>query len=412
MHKRAYRSAKNTLQKLDYPYIMRGGFWMSAGQGIATVTLFVLSYIFANYVDPTDYGLYRYILSLAVLIGAFSLTGMPQSVLQATVRGYHSLLRIGFKTSLMYSLIAVVVSLGVGLYYYLNGNIPLAIGCLIIAAAKPLLDAGLLAQSYLNGLKKFKAASVLKAGRVVLTSSAVIATIFLTENILYVVFAYFIAQVIGSILVYVFTLQKVDPDTHTDQPEKTRFLKYAKNTSVRNIINGIASEIDKVLAFQFLGATELAVYAFAIAIPEQIKGGIKNIGLLVLIKFTGYDLKTIKAGMQKKVFLFGLILSALTIIYIVLCPLLYSTFFPAYEDSILLSQIFALSFLPMVAIFPINALQAQMKERELHTLNIVSSILLIVSAFIGVFYFGLMGLVISRVVVRYITSAMTFALFR
>jgi O-antigen/teichoic acid export membrane protein len=77
---------------------------------------------------------------------------------------------------------------------------------------------------------------------------------------------------------------------------------------------------------------------------------------------------------------------------------------------VILSQLFALSFLPMIAIFPISALQAQMREKDLHVLNLSTALVLIISLYVGVTYFGLLGLIVSRVFVRYVTCIAAFVL--
>jgi len=64
----------------------------------------------------------------------------------------------------------------------------------------------------------------------------------------------------------------------------------------------------------------------------------------------------------------------------------------------------------MVAIFPLSALQAQMREKDLHALNIGTAIVLIISLYIGVTFFGLIGLIVSRVFVRYANCIATFIL--
>ena len=57
----------------------------------------------------------------------------------------------------------------------------------------------------------------------------------------------------------------------------------------------------RILAFHYLGAVELAIYSFAIAPPEQIKGVFKFLGTLALPKFSkrlGSALVSMKTGIE------------------------------------------------------------------------------------------------------------------
>lgn len=412
MIKIAYKSLKGTIKRLDVKYILHGGFWLSASQGVSLVAVLATSYVFANYVDVTDYGLYKYILSLSAIFAVLSLTGMAQSVVQATARGYYSFINIGYKKALLYGLTTTCIGIIAAIYYYLNQNIPIAIGCLFIAFLVPFINSGQLIYSQLQGLKRFSLSAKLQSIKIIINATAVVATIFLTENIIYYIAVYFLSNALVSVGIYVFTQNRLrlPQDIDSSDATQTTYLSYAKHSSARDILTGLAYEVDKILAFQMLGATQLAIYAFAIAIPEQCKGIFKNLALLILVKFTGYDLKGIKKNLFKKVFLLGVILLILTIVYIAIAPYIYTILFPQYTDSIILSQIFALSFLPMVAIFPLSALQAQMREKDLHALNIGTAVVLIISLYIGVTFFGLMGLIVSRVIVRYGNAIATFLL--
>lgn len=411
MIKIAYKSLRNTLFRLDTKYILHGGFWLTMSQLVSMASVIAISYIFANYVDVADYGQYKYILSLGTIFGALTLTGMLQSVTQASARGYTEFVHTGFRHSVVYGLSVSIIALIVALYYFLNENSFIAIGCLFIAVCVPFINAGQLIYAHLQGLKQFSLSSKLQILKIGITSVAIITTIFLTENILFYIAAYFVSNALASVGIYTFTKIKTSVlDTEIDENVYKKYISYARHNSVRDIITGLAYEADKILAFQMLGATQLAIYTFAVAIPEQLKGIFKNLALLILVKFTGYDLKGIKKNLFKKVFLLGLILLLLTVAYILAAPYIYVTLFPNYMNSVILSQIFALSFLPMIVIFPISALQAQMREKDLHALNIGTAIVLIISLYVGVTYFGLLGLILSRVLVRYASCIAAFML--
>ncbi len=52
------------------------------------------------------------------------------------------------------------------------------------------------------------------------------------------------------------------------------------------LINALAGQLDKIITYHYLGASELAIYSFAVAMPEQIKGIFKNLNTLAFPKFS------------------------------------------------------------------------------------------------------------------------------
>ncbi len=409
MIKTAYTGIKKTIFNLDAGYIFHGGFWLTLSQIVSVAVVILTSYVFANYVDVADYGAYKYIISLSVIFSLLSLTGMAQSVMQAASRGYTSFLKVGFRKSLLYGLTTTVIGFAASLYYAINGDMPLSVGCALIATLIPFTYAGQLIYSVLQGQKQFNVTAKLQIIRTLITGIAIIGTIFLTENIVFYIGAYFVSNALLSMGIYLYTKKRIVPDdSNATEANYKKYISYAKHSSARDILNGLAYEVDKILAFQLFGATQLAIYAFAIAIPEQLKGIFKNLALLILVRFTGYSIDSIKKDLMKKVFLLGILLLILTVGYVLIAPFIYHALFPNYTDSIFLSQIFALSFLPMVAIFPLSALQSQMREKDLHTLNISTALLLIGSAYFSITHYGLLGLIVSRVFVRYANCIATF----
>src|ERR1041384_6093938 len=94
--------SENLLQT-DITYLLKGGFWLSASQVIATLSGFLMSIAFANLISKEAFGIYKYALSVAGIIGALSLTGMGTAVTRSVAKGFESL-RQGFRTNLKWSL--------------------------------------------------------------------------------------------------------------------------------------------------------------------------------------------------------------------------------------------------------------------------------------------------------------------
>src|SRR3990167_2906047 len=84
---------------------------------------------------------YKYILSLADVIGVFTLTGLTTAVTRAAARGCDGSLGTAFKRSLTWSISMLVIAGALGAYYLTQGNALLGIGLLVIGATMPLIVA-------------------------------------------------------------------------------------------------------------------------------------------------------------------------------------------------------------------------------------------------------------------------------
>src|SRR5436190_679725 len=91
--------------KTDMIYLAKGGFWQAFGQASSSIFSLFLILTFANLVPKETYGLYRYILSLAGILGVFTLTGMNRSVTQAVASGYDGALKTAVTYQLKWSLL-------------------------------------------------------------------------------------------------------------------------------------------------------------------------------------------------------------------------------------------------------------------------------------------------------------------
>ena len=190
-----------------------------------------------------------------------------------------------------------------------------------------------------------------------------------------------------------------DPNNETD-PES---ISYSKHLSLINIIATIANNIDGILVFHYLGAANLAIYSFATAMPEQIKGWIKNLSTLAMPKFSEKSRDQIGQGILYKTAIFGLATALIVLLYVIVAPFIFSIFFPKYLASTAFSQVFAISLISTINLIPQTALQAQSAKQELYTLTIYSSVIQIIILVVMVYYFGLWGAIWARVITRFAT---------
>jgi len=387
--------------KTDMVYLFKGGSWLTGGQIIASICSFLLALTFANLLPKETYGIYKYILSMAGLLVIPTLAGIDTAIVQAVSRGYEGSLFKGLKTKIKWGILGGLSSLIFAGYYYFNDNITLAISFLIIAAFLPLIDSFNIYHAILIGKKLFNTKVKYATSVHFISVVVLIVTLFLTNNLFLILFAYFFSYTFFRGIFLILTLKKI----HLNKKEDPQTIPYGKHLTFINIITTLSNYLDKVLVFHYLGAAELAIYIFSILPPEQLKSFLKNIRPLALPKLSNRSRAEIRKTVFSKMFKFALFIGLGIIIYIFLAPLFYNIFFPQYTESIFYSQIFAISLITAVSILPTSALQAKMAKKKLYQLNIYSPFIQIVLLFLFIYFYGLIGVIIARVLGRFVNLA-------
>ncbi len=396
--------------KMDMVYLARGSFWSIAGQVSASLIALTLSVAMARYVPKDIYGQYKYVLAIISVLSSFSLSGIGGAVLQSAARGFDGALADGFKANLRWSFAIFIGAFALGGYYLIDGNFILGLGILIGGTVTPFLGSYNLYAPFLSGKKEF-ALQAWYADFItnIIPAIALIIVTLIAPQPLSLIATYFIANFVATAYAYWRTARKLHHATIEHDPH---MLAYGKHLSLIGILGGIAGSLDQLLLFHFAGATDLAIYNFATGIPDQIKGPFKMLDAMTQARFAIREPADIHSSIQNK--MFWLFLTSTTIVagYILAAPYLYTLLFPAYAIAIPYSQIYALSLFTIIASPATSYLSAKKKVRELYISTIVGNVFQIVVMVIGVMYWGLIGIVVARVIVRLFGSAFNYIMYR
>lgn len=394
------------LFKTDMIYLVKGSFWLNGAQLINALVIFVLAIALANILTQETYGTYKYILSIAGLFGSITLSGLGSALSRAVAKGFEGEFVRSIKLNLKWETMILIAGILGAYYYYLNGNNTLALGLLIIGIFSPLKDSAELYPAYLAGKRDFKSLGLFSAFRAMTTSIWLLGTILLTKNPILIVASYFLIHTIVNSALSLWVLKSKRPNNLLSNET----ISLAKHTSIMNNLAVFSDTIDNVLIFHYFGPAQLAIYNFSIAIPNQLGGLMKSISTLAMPKFVNQDKSEFQRTMFHKsilVLLFGL---GLAILYILIAPFIFRIFFPQYIDSVPYSQVYSIVLLFSAAL-PVAFLDAQIAIRQKYIATISSNIFKIVAIFFGLYYFGLWGLIIGRVVSKIyaVSTAFIFA---
>jgi O-antigen/teichoic acid export membrane protein len=176
-------------------------------------------------------------------------------------------------------------------------------------------------------------------------------------------------------------------------------------------IGFIASYIDKVMLWQFLGPASIAIYYLA----EKPVGKIKDfipVYNLSLPKLSQKNIKEIKNVILDKFYKLFLITSLVVIIYITVSPIVFKILFKTYTDSILYSQILSLTILTVPFTLLTASFTAELRKKELYLINFITPISKIISFMLLIPFLGIWGLVISNLISNAIHNLLTIYFFK
>lgn len=399
-------SEKHT--KTDMVYLAKGGFWLTTGQVFSSLSGFLLAMAYANFLPKESYGLYKYILSLSGVINSLTLTGMNTAVTQAVARGMEGILKPAFWSNIKWSIFMIFAAFAISIYYFINNNLTIAISILIAGALSPIIQSAALYDAFLNGKKQFKTLTIRNIFRNITPAISIVIVIYFTNNVTLIISTYFLSSILITLLFYLQTAKQYP--MHNDM--NAYILNYSKHLSVMNILGTVAEYLDKILIFHFFGATELAIYTFSTAVPNQIKAIVSNIKILALPKLSERPIEEIMQMLKNKVILSILIIILLIATYMITASFIYEALFPQYIDSVFYSQIFSLSFFGLIGLLPLTTLKAKAAKKQLYIYTTSMSLFQILATLLFVYFYGILGAIIAIVVHRIVATIVSFLLLK
>lgn len=390
-------------------YLTKGGFWLILLQVVSSVTGFALVVAFANFLPQAEYGVYQFVLATAAILSISTLAGLNIAAVRSVARGAEGTVIPAFKTKLRWGFLGSIASIILAVYYLVQGNIVLAVSFLIISIFLPLFYSLGISGSLLSGKQLFRVNAKYNIVGQVLSAIIIFAALYFTDNIVIVLLVYFASWTAIRAVIFQLTIKKYK----INNKEDSEIRNYGKHLSVMGAMGSMGDYADKLLIFHYLGAVEVAIYSLAIAPVMQLKGLIKHLNTLALPKLSQRNKEEIQNGIIRKSIRVFTASLPLIVLYIFAAPYIYKVFFPAYSESVIYSQIFALVLaFTTLGIIPTTALEAQMEVRKKYILTSSSKILKLILMVLFVIPYGIWGIIIAIITTNIITSLLSLWLVR
>lgn len=393
----------------DMVYLAHGSFWLSIGQFAISISGFLLTIILANTLSPEKLGEYRFLISGFTLMSILALPGMRTAIRESTPKGYLGNLVPAFNSMFKWGLIGSLISVFAASYYFIQGNINLSIGFIIIAFAVPVYNASTGYLEFLTALKKLRLTTFYTTlTRVlVLIFTAIFALIF--PNIAWLIlFSYLFSTILPNLFFHFRTVRTLTKTSDSADPDISR---YAGHITAMTALGVIAGQLDKLFIWNFIGAGGLAIFYVAYTLPQAVSQYLIIIPTLAFAKFGEKDPRIIRQTLLPKILKYLFVITLGTIIYIIIAPYLFMIVFPQYPDAIIYSQVLVLMTL-FSAFMPIKTYLTTTKQtKALYILSVIPSATRIVVAIILIAPLGLWGAVYSLFAEGVIRTALLLLFF-
>ncbi len=386
--------------KTDMVYLAKKVAWPVLGQVVASVSALILAIAFSRLVSKETFGTYKFVLSIPPIFGVLLLPGLGTSLTRAIAKGHEGDFNVVVKSKTRWAILFWFVSLCISIYYWAHSNTLIGFSLLILSTGTVLNEIFGLYGAVLAGRALLKEGTLLYIAERFFTLAIMLVIMFYSSNIIIVIFGSLIAGVTINYLGFLITKRSL---LHNDV-KGDGVLHYGRHLSFMTVISSAVGDLDNLIVFHFIGAPALAVYSYAQAIPEQLKGPLSGLSTLVFSKFAKHKGSDIKRDIYHKFKILFLSVVPLILIYWLAAPYIFKVLFPQYLDAVFYSQIFSLSLVSF-AFFPATTyLSAQRKIKEQYIANTLTAVFQLITMLVFIIQWGLLGLIIARIITRLFTS--------
>ena len=389
-----------------------GAGWLLAQQLIIAPMALITTVLLARILSISNYGYYKYILSVYSLISLFSLTGIYNITTMNIQRGENDFFSLGFKYKKYLRWIPSILSLLVAIYYFYAGNNFLAGFFLINIFSYLIVDTYDFYLVALQGKGDFKSNALLGISYYFVSFFPPILTAYFTHNLYLVFITMYLCQGLFRIFGFNYVKNKLSLNNYEDYKELDNnkvkeWKKESTSFSFNLALNSAGGSVSSIVVFNRLGAVDNAVYSLALALVDFVSGIIISTfskSLLILSRMTRDKLEDNKKieyikSLFKKYFALSLLATVCSIIAL---PWIYKFLFAKYLFSYQYAMVYSVSLL---AITFAPAAQFFMEKRNFKVVNTIQIVVLflnLVSVFFAAMYFGVWGAIIVAIVIKFL----------
>lgn len=359
---------------------------------------FILTIVFVNYTDQADYGFYLLIIASFNIFQIISFNGFISSgINDVKLNKLQTFLDISW-LRLKYQLILLPI---ISIYFHFIGIEHLI--NMIFTIIFLINNFFIYFLSYFVGRENFLLDSLVRATSKILSSLICIFTIFITDEIEFIVIAFLVPESFVLILSSIFVIFKIKSQKNTSNFDD--FL-LSKNFGVKltfiSLIGVVLSALDRILIGNFASLELLASFTIIITLPDLSKIIFKNISHVLFPKLINDKYNTL---IVFKFVFFKFLLSLFgVLLYNLLADVLFSFFFPNYTNLSNISKIYSFTIIAFSTEIIPRYLEAKKMTSGLFYINTIPTIIQIFLFTIGLLLYGFYGVLIAKIIGRVFVS--------
>ncbi len=399
-----YAKAQNLGKRFgfDLAYYMVNGFWVTLSQVVGITASVAVTVAFARFATKELYGQYSFLMSVFTTVSIITIPGLNTSVLRSIAQGFDGVYKKSVRYRFIWSLLGTPILLAIGWYYfYKSPNLGLAI--MLSSLVFPFYFTLNLWAILLQGKKDFKRVSIFVILKTVVSSVAVIISIFYKASFPVIFFSFIGGFTLTNILVYFLTIKQL-----TNEKEEFSWKKSGLKLSSISLTSLIFDYLDKILIGIFLPIEYLAVYSIATGITGSIRNLFKSLVSTIYPKVFEMDVKQLFGIMQKMLLKTVLGVSiAVGVIILVIPYLIRFLYSDKYDDAIVYAQVY-LVIIPFATVVNIlySYFIAIKKENFLLSVYNIGVVLNIILFLIAIPIWELWGAIFSSLIYQIILSSL------
>lgn len=392
-----------------------GAGWLMLQQILIAPMSLITTVLLAHILSISDYGYYKYVLSIYGIVAIFGFTGFYNISSLNVQRGEDEFFHIGFKYRRLLRWIPAFLSILLSGYYFWQGNTFLSLLILTTIFSHLLVDLYDFYTVGTFGKGAYKTNAYLAIANYFFSFFPPILAAYLTHNLYYVFITMFVCQFLFRIFAFNYVKNKFKFDKNStknfSKEKENNFKKESLALSFNNGLGAMNIHASGAIVFNRLGAENTAIYSLAITFADFVYGIVSaplSKTTLMLSQMTKNNTENSERllyikSLYKKYFLIsflGFLFTAISLPFVY--KFLFAKYFLSYKYAVLYSiSILAVTFLPSLFYF--------LEKRKLKMINTIQSFSLmlgLIVLFISASKFGLLGAVVVAIFLRFINNIM------
>ena len=387
----------------------KGVVWLSFEFLLKGICSLLTLYLFSYYLEQADFGELKYIIGVATLISAISLSGLASTIIRNISKYNYCIISQILKKYMTFSILTIIVLIITCTFTAMFENYRIATTIFTVGIIIIINNAFMLYESILIGKLMFKVKCLMSSLNSIFTLTTLTYLVLKDYSINFLIHVPLIVTMVNNIIYFIFTAKytknKFNNKVIVDKNEQYH-LSFIK------IIQRIGNEIDQIILYHLMGPISLATYSVAATPVKKISSISVVVKNYILPKLCSMNIKQSSAYI-KKILTKSIVPAIILIVgYNFFAYSIFDLIFPKYQHAKTLTQLFSIVF---IFIFPISIfsqlLIAEMDLNKMYIFSIVIPVTKIIILFFLITKFDVLGAIISILTMSMISLSLYIFFF-